>query len=79
MSFFEKLNNVNSVNIIGHSIGKVDMSYFKTVMNSINSDAEWNGYYYQKEEKDCLKDSLLSLGLPEEHILLLPSSDFWDI
>lgn len=55
------------------------MSYFKTVMNSINSDAEQNGYYYQKEEKDCLKDSLLSLGLPEEHILLLPSSDFWDI
>ncbi len=79
MSFFQKLENVNFVNIIGHSLGKVDMPYFKTVMNSINSNAEWNVYYYQNEEKDCLKDSLLSLGLSEEHIFLLPSSDFWDI
>ena len=79
MSFFQKLENVNFVNIIGHSLGKVDMPYFKTVMNSINSNAEWNVYYYQNEEKDCLKDSLLFLGLSEEHIFLLPSSDFWDI
>ena len=46
MSFFRKLKNVNSVNIIGHSLGEVDILYFKTVMNSVSSDTERNIYYY---------------------------------
>ena len=77
MSFFRKLKNVNSVNIIGHSLGEVDILYFKTVMNSVSSDTERNIYYYWDEERDTLKNALLSLGI--ENILLLSSNDFWNI
>lgn len=79
MSFFQKLENVNSVNVIGHSLGEVDIPYFKTVMNYVSFDAEWNIYYYRDEERDTLKNVLLSLGIKEENIFLLPSNDFWNV
>lgn len=48
-------------------------------MNYVSFDAEWNIYYYRDEERDTLKNVLLSLGIKEENIFLLPSNDFWNV
>ncbi len=77
-NFFCALGTVDAVEIIGHSLGAVDMPYFQTVKDSIPEQAIWNVYYYRPEEKAIFHDAIASLGVPDSLIQPRPSSEFWD-
>lgn len=65
-SFFDRLKQVNSVIVMGHSYSDIDLPYFKKVKSSVLPEATWEmgwhtikdkseTYFYQKELK--LSDS----------------------
>ncbi|OIJ17341.1 hypothetical protein BKP37_02215 [Anaerobacillus alkalilacustris] len=77
-NFFEKLKSVDSVNIVGHSFGDVDLPYFKRVMDSIPKNAIWNIYFYDDNDASVFKDKILSIGVRSEQVKMLQSKEFFD-
>lgn len=68
IDFFEKLNGVENVFVLGHSISPVDLEYFKLVIEQIDKNAKWNVSYYSDYEKKMHMETLLNLGLVKENI-----------
>ena len=77
--FFKRLYNVEEVNVIGHSLGEVDMPYFQKVLDNTESDILWNIYYYFEEEKDALFQRALQIGIKMENIRLCSTEEFYVI
>lgn len=77
--FFRRLKDVEIVSIIGHSLGDVDMPYFREVSNNVNKDAIWNIYLYNDNEDNITKykEKVLSIGVSEKNIRMLRSQEFF--
>lgn len=75
--FFNRLKNVKSVSIIGHSLGNVDMPYFRQIYNNVNQDTIWNIYYYSEDSIIDYRNKIISIGVSEENIRMLNSSLFF--
>lgn len=76
--FFQNLVDITSVNIIGHSMSEVDLPYFQTVQLYSPEKTIWNTYYYDKDERDSMKERLLSIGVMKEEIYMRDVKEFWD-
>lgn len=44
--FFSRIGEVDSIEIIGHSLGEVDMPYFQRIKSSVQESALWIVYYH---------------------------------
>lgn len=77
--FFKRLHNVEAVNVIGHSLGEVDMPYFRKVLQNTKSNTLWNIYYHSEEEKDVLFQRALQIGIKEENIRPCSTKEFYVI
>ncbi|KDR94349.1 Bacteriophage abortive infection AbiH [Peptoclostridium litorale DSM 5388] len=75
--FFKRLKNIEEISIIGHSLGDVDMPYFKEIKRYVKQDSIWNIYYYDKEKATCFKNKIISIGVDESNIRMLRSQDFF--
>lgn len=75
--FFRRLNDVKSISIIGHSLGDVDMLYFREVYNNVSDDTIWNIYYYSEDSMVSYREKILSIGVNENNIRLLSSDLFF--
>lgn len=78
MDFFNQLNDVDEVIVIGHSLGRVDFPYFELIKSKTKPNARWTVYYYAPEERVALTASLEIIGLSTANYTLLPTSEFWD-
>ncbi len=76
--FFGQLGSVDTVEIIGHSLGAVDMPYFQTVKESISENSVWKVYYYNPDDEPAFRAAIADLGVPEIHIQTMPTSAFWN-
>ncbi|GEK91023.1 bacteriophage abortive infection AbiH family protein [Alkalibacterium kapii] len=76
--FFNNLNEVEKVFIIGHSIGDVDLPYFEKIKINVRKNTTWCIYYYHEEEKSDFQNKLLSIGVELEKIELLHSNLFFN-
>ena len=76
--FFEKIANVNKVFIMGISFGKVDMPYLEEIKNSISNDTIWEIYYYKEDEEEFFRDSIISIGIPSENIIVKHTSELYE-
>jgi hypothetical protein len=65
--FFEQLNKVKKVFVLGHSISPVDLEYFKLIVKKIDKNAKWNVSYYNDYEKKTHIETLLNLGLVNDN------------
>lgn len=77
--FFKRLKGVEQVFVIGHSLGDVDLPYFKKVLRSIQKDAIWNIFYHCSKEEALFMEKIVSVGVKVEHIRMLQSSEFFVI
>ncbi|MGL5964672.1 MAG: AbiH family protein [Fusobacteriaceae bacterium] len=41
-AFFNSISNVKNIYVVGHSLGEVDMPYFKEILKKVNKDTKWN-------------------------------------
>ncbi len=66
LCFFAKLHDIEIIYILGHSISKVDMEYFKKIFQSIDSSTvQWKVSYYDDSELDDHKSTMRKLGLSD--------------
>jgi hypothetical protein len=68
-SFFDQLNDIQNIFVLGHSLSEVDMPYFDTITKHINLPAvQWFVSIYSINDKKHHPQQLLSLGVPPEKI-----------
>lgn len=77
--FFRRLNDVESIFIIGHSLGDVDMPYFKEIYNNVSNDTVWNIYLYNDNEdnREKCKEKIMSIGVNDDKIKIFNSNSFF--
>ena len=71
IDFFNNLNAIENIFVLGHSISSVDIEYFKTVKESSTINAKWQVTYYSEDEKQKHLDTLIELGIKRENIIQL--------
>jgi len=62
-SFFDGLDTVDEIMVIGHSMADVDLPYFKEVERCVDTSAQWHFSYYDEDEKSHIKDVAAKLLL----------------
>lgn len=61
--FFKGLGEVSEVFIIGHSLGVVDLPYFKEIFKYTGPKTKWKVTYYEHSDKDYFKKTIKTLGV----------------
>ncbi len=75
--FFSRLNSVDEIFIIGHSLGDVDMPYFREIKKNVGEDTTWNVYYYRDCDRLTYRDKIISIGVKMENIVMLHTDEFF--
>ena len=71
IAFFERLNNVESIFVLGHSISEVDIKYFEAVKKYVTPEARWYVTYYKDNEKEKHFETLTKIGVKFENLSLI--------
>ncbi|MBL7921697.1 MAG: bacteriophage abortive infection AbiH family protein [Bacteroidia bacterium] len=71
IGFFKKINHIENIIVLGHSLSDVDMPYIKKVYESIQKNATWAVSYHRDEDKEVFKETLVNLGVRPEDIRLV--------
>lgn len=74
-SFFNSLNSVNQIYVLGHSLSKIDRPYFQKIIESVKNSASWNVTYLDDADLQNHKKTLRSLGISKNKINLLKLSE----
>lgn len=53
--FFESLDDVESIHVIGHSMSEVDIDYFDEITKKVNKDVQWNFTWHTSEDKENIE------------------------
>ena len=77
-SFFEKLQDVNKVIIIGWSAGDVDMPYLRKIKESVNENTKWTAYWYDDGAYNSLVTAFNAVGVKDSDVKYEQSNKFWD-
>lgn len=69
-NYFNYLNDIQEVFVLGHSISHVDQPYFKKIIDSIsNKNVKWTASYYNNP--NSVREKLNEIGLRDEQIDLI--------
>ena len=72
LTFFNNINSIKKIFIIGHSLSKVDQPYFMQVLKSLtNESVVWNVTYYSENERISHLNELIQLGVKDTNINLI--------
>jgi hypothetical protein len=67
--YFNALSGVATVVVIGHSLNKIDLPYFRRIADAAKG-ARWEVSYYSDNEKESHIKALMSCGVSQEKIVL---------
>lgn len=67
-SFFDQLNSIREIFILGHSLNNIDLSYFELISKKVTQEAVWNVSFYNNNEKLSHKRTLLDIGILETKV-----------
>ena len=76
--YFKELSKVNYIEIIGWSLGDVDIPYLKKIKESVKEDTEWVIYWHDEKSTQQIYDSLRKVGIKESNVKLVQDIKFWD-
>lgn len=65
--WLETVQNIEQISVRGHSLGYVDLPYFK-VLAAAYPDAKWSFSYYNESDLDDIQRFISSLGISEERM-----------
>lgn len=65
--FFDTLPGVTDIVVVGHSLNKIDLPYFRRIQEQTQS-ARWTVCLHTPEEKTHRMQALIECGVPLEHI-----------
>lgn len=75
--FFQKLNGIDRVEIIGQSYGRVDLPYLEYIKKSVSENAHWIFYFHASESEAAAREAVQRLKLAKKNVEILHSSKFW--
>lgn len=73
-NFFDSLEQINEITVIGHSLNKIDLPYFRKLAERFSS-AKWVVCCYNAEEEMHHVQILVECGVPREQIHVCAYSD----
>lgn len=65
--YFEQLQDIETVVVIGHSLNEIDHPYFKRI-NDVLPDVSWHVIYYSEDDSGGFIQSLVACGVAPERI-----------
>ena len=65
--YFEQLQDIETVVVIGHSLNEIDYPYFKRI-NDVLPDVSWHVIYYSEDDSAGFIQSLVACGVKSERI-----------
>lgn len=68
-SFFDRLKQVNSVIVMGHSYSDIDLPYFKIVKSSILPEANWEMGWHTERDRENITNYQRNLDLSSSRII----------
>lgn len=68
MGFFDSMNEIEKVTIIGCSLSAVDMEYFKQLRNSIKDNIKWEFSYHTDTDKKRISKFCRELHIIEKNV-----------
>ncbi|MFK7901175.1 MAG: bacteriophage abortive infection AbiH family protein [Cyclobacteriaceae bacterium] len=74
-AFFNRINQVDNIYVLGHSLAEVDLPYFREIAKHISKDTHWFVSYFRESEIANRKAVVMSLGIDESKIHLTTISD----
>lgn len=74
-NYFNSLNNIEDVIILGHSLSEIDMPYFNHIANKVSSRAKWKISYYKKDEKKSFLKKLQGMNIDKANINFIKIGD----
>lgn len=74
-SFFDNLTNIEKIIIIGHSLSKVDMQYFKTISKRAINVKEWKITYYGKDKLAITKNRSSAFINQPSNVIFINTKD----
>lgn len=78
-TFFNRLNIVNRVVVIGWSAGEADIEYLREIIKHVASDSLWEIYFYNDAACKSLKSAFDKIIFPPDtKISYNKSEHFWD-
>lgn len=72
-------SSVNRINVIGHSLGDVDIPYFSRINELTTIDTEWYIYYFNVEEITAMSSQLNTIGVTNNSIKFIDVNTFYDL
>lgn len=79
-SFFNNLNSVDNIVVIGWSAGDVDIPYLKEIIRNTNSNVKWTVYWYDNDAYNVLASAFQKEGIcDKDKIKYIQSNEFWDV
>ena len=77
--FWNKLHNVNHVEIIGWSAGEVDLPYLRKIRDNVDSSTIWNVYFYDDRALTMLSKAMDSEKISDLYeVHYIPANEFWN-
>lgn len=75
IKFFESLEEVENIYVLGHSISFVDIKYFEAVKEHTNQEVKWFVTYYSDYEKEKHFEALTEIGVKSDNIIQLKMTE----
>lgn len=78
LGFFESMNNLQEITVLGHSLGDVDFPYFKAIVENANNsrDLIWNFSYHNDNDMMKIRRFCRRLNIPQgKNVQLFQMSD----
>ncbi len=68
--FFKRINqDIDTIVVYGHSVGDIDMPYFRYIKNHVNSNATWRISYLTEQDYENIKTIHKKLKLKREQVI----------
>lgn len=66
LAFFKSMGYLQTITVLGHSLGDVDLSYFKAIIENVNNPENliWNFSYYSDDDITRIKKFCRYLNIP---------------
>lgn len=68
-SYFRSLSNIQQVIVLGHSLNKVDLPYFKKIAEVTGVNTLWEFSFYERDDIDNIKRFIAGIGLKNTKII----------
>lgn len=66
--YFNKLNSIDEIVVLGHSYNQIDFPYFKKISEITGNSLRWTLYYYSDNDMQSAKEIMQELNVDEGSI-----------